>query len=177
MHAFHFHHVFRKNTIFASDVTFCCILGAIHAQSDVAKSFECFVHHKITNSNLVRRAKWQCRRFCAATNEKPPRFAETTNARFILRAESSSNRPTRAVRQEPSLNWPIAPTLAITHNYGLDASLPSQKKWHEPKWLSRLGCGTSDAAANSRDVFRSGVPRQQSPYQLLISPPLICLAG
>ena len=39
------------------------------------------------------------------------------------------------------------------------------------------GVGTSDAAANSRDVFRSGVPRQQSPYQLLISPPLICLAG
>ena len=47
------------------------------------------------------------------------------------------------------------------------------------KNMSQSGCpdydvGTSNAAANSRDVFRCPPPTMS--YQFLISPPLICLA-
>ena len=32
------------------------------------------------------------------------------------------------LRADPSLNWPVAPTLEKTHTSGLDASLPSEQK-------------------------------------------------
>ena len=143
----------------------------------MAKSFE-FFPHKIKNSNLAKRATWQCRRFCAATNETPPCCAETTNARF--------NPSCRLKLQMTHLSgWTRPfPKNGRSHRLSPKPTLLDSTRYCQVKknGMSQSGypdydVGTSDAAANSRDVFRSGVPRQPNPYQLLIFPPLICLAG
>ena len=55
-------------------------------------------------------------------------------------------------------NSPVAPTLDKIYTSGLDALLPSQKKKVSQSGFPDLDVGTFHAAANSHDVFRSGVP-------------------
>ena len=108
---------------------------------------------------ILRGNKWDTATLCGDNEREIVSFVPT---------QAPEDPPERLDKTLPEKRFLYRLSKKNLHAWTGCVTAKSKKK----KKMSQSGCpdcdvGTSDAAANSRDVFRSGVPRQPSPYQLL----------